>query len=153
MERVTDDLDRRLHLNTPVSSLMQLLNDVTEFARDGRTGDEPYIKEAGTTLALLLQPLAPHVSEELWESLGGDGSVLEQPWPVADGAWLVEEEIEMVVQVNGKVRGHVRLAAGAPEAAALARALEDPRIAAHLTGRSPAKVIYLPGRLLNLVVR
>jgi leucyl-tRNA synthetase len=153
IQRITDDLERRLHLNTPVSSLMQLLNDAAEFARDGRTGDEPFLKEAGTMLALLLQPLAPHVSEELWESLGGDGSVLEQPWPTPDPAWLVEEEIELVVQVNGKVRGHVRLPAGASEAAALERATADPRIASHLAGRTPAKVIYLPGRLLNLVVK
>ncbi|HEV8119431.1 MAG TPA: class I tRNA ligase family protein, partial [Candidatus Polarisedimenticolia bacterium] len=153
IQRVTDDLERRLHLNTPVSSLMELLNDTADFARDGRTGDEPYLKEAGTILALLLQPLAPHFSEELWESLGGDGSVLEQPWPTPDPVWLVEDEIELVVQVNGRVRGHVRLPAGATEAQALERAIADARIAGHLGGKTPAKVVYLPGRLLNLVVK
>jgi len=153
IQRVTHDLERRLHLNTPVSSLMELLNEATDVARQERKGDEPYLKEAGRTLALLLQPLAPHVSEALWEAMGGGASVLLETWPAADPFWLTEEEIELVVQVNGRLRGHVRVAAEAPEAEAVARARADARIAVHLEGKSVRKAIYLPGRLLNLVVQ
>src|SRR6185503_12065263 len=152
IQKVTHDLDRRLHLNTPVSSLMELLNETADVARQERAGDEPYLKEAGRTLALLLQPLAPHVSEALWEGMGGGTSVLLEPWPEADPSWLTEDEIDLVVQVNGRLRGHVRVAAEAPESDALERARADQRIAAHLEGRSVRKTIYLPGRLLNIVV-
>jgi len=153
IDRVTTDIDRRLHLNTPVSSLMELLNAVTDFVRDEREGDAPYLKEAGRTMALLLQPFAPHISEELWESLGGEASVVRQPWPAADPSWLHEDLVEVVVQVNGRLRGHVRVpaAAGETEVAALARG--DERIASHLSGKEVRKMIYLPGRLLNIVVR
>jgi leucyl-tRNA synthetase len=153
IQRVTHDLDRRLHLNTPVSSLMELLNETADVARQERAGDEPYLKEAGRTLALLLQPLAPHVSEVLWEAMGGGTSVLLEPWPEADPAWLVEDEVELVVQVNGRLRGHVRVAVDAPEEDALARARSEPRIGVHLEGKSVRKTIYLPGKLLNIVAQ
>jgi leucyl-tRNA synthetase len=151
--RVTVDIERRLHLNTPVSSLMELLNAAQEFARDPRPGDEPYLLECGRVMALLLQPFAPHVSEEIWEALGGDGSVLQQPWPEADAAWLAEDLVEVVVQVNGRLRGHLRMPADAPKADIVARARADERVAAHLEGRTVRKTIYLPGKLLNIVVQ
>jgi leucyl-tRNA synthetase len=151
--RVTVDIERRLHLNTPVSSLMELLNAAQDFARDPRPGDEPFLKECGRVMALLLQPFAPHVSEEIWEALGGDGSVLQQPWPEADADWLAEDLVEVVVQVNGRLRGHLRMPADAPEADIVARARADERVAAHLAGRTVRKTIYLPGKLLNIVVQ
>jgi leucyl-tRNA synthetase len=85
--------------------------------------------------------------------MGESTSVLLEPWPEADPSWLTEEEIDLVVQVNGRLRGHVRVAAGAPEADAVSRARADARIATHLEGKSLRKTIYLPGRLLNLVVQ
>ena len=153
IQKVTHDLDRRLHLNTPVSSLMELLNETADVARQERAGDEPYLKEAGRTLALLLQPLAPHVSEALWEGMGGGTSALLEAWPEADPFWLVEDEVELVVQVNGRLRGHVRVAADAPEADAVARARMDPRVGVHLEGKTVRKTIYLPGKLLNIVAQ
>jgi leucyl-tRNA synthetase len=153
--RVTDDIERRLHLNTPVSSLMELLNQMQEFVRDetpsGVRADTPLLAEAGRAMALLLQPLAPHISEELWARLGGEGLVLEQPWPVADPAWLLEDLVEIPVQVSGRLRGHVRAARDAGEADVVASARADRRIAAHLEGRTVRKIVYLPGRLLNIV--
>ena len=152
IERVTVDVDRRLHLNTPVSSLMELLNAIAEFLRQERDGDLPFLKEAAGSFALLLQPFAPHVSEELWEELGGEGAAVEQAWPAADPRWLSEDLVELVVQVNGRLRGHVRIGATAPETEAVARARDDARVAPHLVGRSVRKTIYLPGKLLNIVV-
>ncbi|HUD71499.1 MAG TPA: leucine--tRNA ligase [Dongiaceae bacterium] len=150
--RITVDIERRLHLNTPVSSLMELLNQMQEFVRAEAPGDAPCLREAARTKALLLQPLAPHISEELWSLLGGGDLALRQPWPAADPFWLVEEEIELVVQVNGRVRGHLRVARDLGEADAVALARADARLAAHLEGRATRKIVYLPGRLLNLVV-
>ncbi len=153
IDRITIDIDKRLHLNTPVAALMELLNTLQDFVREPAHGDDPCLKEAGRTLALLLQPFAPHISEELWSLLGGAGSVRRQPWPVADARWLREDEVEVVVQVNGRVRGRVRVPSSALEAEVLAQARADERVAAHLEGRILRKTIYLPGKLLNLVVQ
>jgi leucyl-tRNA synthetase len=153
IEKITVDIDRRLHLNTPVSSLMELLNLAQEFAKDDRPGDAAFLRECGRAMALLLQPFAPHVSEEIWEALGGSGSVLEQSWPEADPAWLQEDLIELVVQVNGRLRTHLRVAADAPEAEVVALARADERVAPHLGGVEVRRIIYLPGKLLNIVAR
>jgi leucyl-tRNA synthetase len=153
VDRVTSDIERRLHLNTPVSSVMELLNATQDFARDAGPGDDPYLKEAGMAMALLLQPLAPHISEAIWEGLGGSGQAMEQPWPAADPAWLREELVEVVVQVNGRLRGHLRVAASTGESAAVALARGDQRVETHLAGKSIRKIIYLPGKLLNIVVQ
>jgi leucyl-tRNA synthetase len=153
IDKVTVDIDRRLHLNTPVSSLMELLNAAQDFLREERPGDAAFLKECGRVMALLLQPFAPHVSEEIWEALGGAGSVLEQPWPVADPAWLQEDLVEVIVQVNGRLRGHLRVAADAPQDDVVAMARADGRVAPHLEGRAVRRIVYLPGRLLNIVVQ
>ncbi len=151
IERVTVDIERRLHLNTPVAALMELLNEVQDFARDMTVDDLPYLKEAGLTMALLLQPLAPHISEEIWGGLGGQGSALRRSWPVPSRRWLQEDQIEIPVQVNGRLRGRLLVAATLTETEALSRARAEPKVAAHLEGRSIRKIIYLPGKLLNIV--
>ncbi|HYS77438.1 MAG TPA: class I tRNA ligase family protein, partial [Candidatus Dormibacteraeota bacterium] len=152
IDRITVDIDRRLHLNTPVAALMELLNALQDFVRDEAEGDRPYVKEAGRAMALLLQPFAPHLSEELWASLGGTGSAARQPWPAALARWLVEDEVEIAVQVNGRVRGRLVVPPSLPEAEALARARADANVAAHLEGRPVRKTVYLQGKLLNIVV-
>jgi len=149
--RITVDIERRLHLNTPVSSLMELLNQMQDFVRDEGTADAPFLKEAGRTMALLLQPLAPHISEEIWALLGGEGLALQQPWPEADPAWLQEDLVEIPVQVSGRLRGHLRVALDAAETDVVALAKGDTRIATHLAGKTVRKIVYLPGRLLNIV--
>ncbi len=152
IERVTVDIEKRLHLNTPIAAAMELLNAMQEFAREASPADAPFLKEAGRTMALLLQPFAPHVSQEIWNALGGAGSVLRQPWPEADSRWLLEEEVEVVVQVNGRLRGRLRVPVSLPEEEVVARARADERVGSHLAGRELRKTIYVPGKLLNLVV-
>ncbi|HKN46939.1 MAG TPA: leucine--tRNA ligase, partial [Candidatus Polarisedimenticolia bacterium] len=152
IERVTLDIEKRLHLNTPVAAAMELLNAMQEFCRQPAGGDEPFLKEAGRTMALLLQPFAPHISEELWRALGGEGLASRQRWPEADGRWLREEDVEVVVQVNGRVRGRLRVAASLPEDELIARVRADARVGSYLAGRDIRRAIYLPGKLLNLVV-
>ena len=102
---------------------------------------------------LLLAPFAPHLAEEAWELLGHSQTLAYHPWPECDAALLVETEVEIPVQINGKVRGKVRIPAGADQATAEKIALADPKIAENLSGKQIVKVIYVPDRLLNFVVK
>ncbi len=103
-------------------------------------------------LVLMVAPLAPHLAEELWKRLGHDTSLAHGPFPVADPQYLVDDTIEFPVQVNGKVRGKITVAADADKAALEAAALADEKVQAFLDGATPKKVIVVPGRLVNLVV-
>ena len=103
-------------------------------------------------LVLMVAPLTPHVAEELWARLGHDTSLAYQPFPVADPALLVEDMVELPVQINGKVRARVTVAAGAEASAIEAAALADERVQAALGGARPEKVIVVPGRMVSIVV-
>jgi leucyl-tRNA synthetase len=120
------------------------------FVRDVEK-DAPIPRELAEQFVLLLAPLAPHLAEELWQQLGHAESLVRAPWPVADPKYLVADEIELSVQVAGKLRARVRVPADADEAAARAAALGDENVKKHLDGREPRRVIYVPGRLINLV--
>jgi leucyl-tRNA synthetase len=139
---VTDDMER-MSFNTAIARLIELNNQLVGLPAVPREVAEPFV--------LMLAPLVPHLAEELWERMGHAESLSAAPWPAADGRWLVEDTVEVVVQVSGKVRGRVALPAGADEAAARTAALADPAIAKHLEGKTVRKTIYVPGKLLNLV--
>jgi leucyl-tRNA synthetase len=115
-------------------------------------GEAWAVREAFETIARVLGPFAPHVAEELWEGLGLPPFVATAAWPEADPALLAADEALVVVQVNGKVRGKLTLPSGVEEAAVLAAARADGRIAAYLDGRPIRKVVFVPDRLLNVVV-
>ncbi|MGF1482794.1 MAG: leucine--tRNA ligase [Opitutales bacterium] len=144
IQKVTDDYEN-LRFNTVVSQLMTLSNT---FAKaDG------YTPATGRMLLQLLAPLAPHITEELWQRTGNQSSIVDAPWPVADETLLIEATVKLIFQINGKTRGHAEVPAEADQAAALAAAQGDPKIAAHLDGKQIIKVIFVPGRILNLVVK
>jgi leucyl-tRNA synthetase len=143
--KVTDDIDRRFSFHTPIAAVMELVNEVQ------RHPDDPGARFATETAVSLIQPYAPHVTEELWGVLG-DGRLWERAWPVADSALLVEDEVEVVVQVNGKVRDRLRVAATASEDELLALALASDRVRAHVDGKELRKTIVVPGKLVSLVV-
>ncbi len=103
------------------------------------------------TLVKLLNPIAPHVSEEMWERLDGEGLLADAPWPEYDAATAVEPEVTVVVQVAGKLRARLTMQAGASEQKVLDTALAHPKVKAALDGSKPSKVIYVPDRLINLV--
>ena len=145
--KVTDDIERRFFFHTPIAAVMELVNDVQ------RTPDDPAARFATETAVSLIQPYAPHVAEELWGVLSAGGSRLwETPWPVADPALLEVAEVEVVVQVNGKLRDRLHVSAGTAEDHLVAAALASERVRVHLDGRDVRKTIVVRDRLVNFVV-
>jgi leucyl-tRNA synthetase len=142
--RVTDDIERRFVFNTPVAAVMELLNELT------RVPDDPAARFAAETAVLLLQPYAPHVTAELWEVLG-HSRVWEVPWPAYDESMLQRDTVELVVQVNGKVRDRIQVPAGLPEDELIALARASEKVQSHLNG-DEQRVIVVPDKLVNLVV-
>jgi leucyl-tRNA synthetase len=150
---VTDDLGPRMHLNTPVAAIMELLNLATPLVQADvmGTGEAFAVREAFETIARILSPFAPHIAEELWEGLGFPPFVATTAWPTASPALLVQDDVLLVVQVNGKVRGKLTVPAGLSEEAAIAAARADAKVAAHLDGQTIRKTVFVPDRLLNMV--
>ncbi|HWB15351.1 MAG TPA: leucine--tRNA ligase [Vicinamibacterales bacterium] len=169
IDRVTRSIDPRMHLNTAVSALMELVNEAYTYcdrigvkiaARDdapavslARPQSAAVLREMLEALVRLLSPFTPHMAEELWERLGHAGGIVAAGWPSFDEAAAREEAVEIPVQVNGKLRGRVTLAADADQAAIEAAALAAPSIASHLEGQDIVKVVVANGRLVNIVVK
>jgi leucyl-tRNA synthetase len=150
IQRVTTDLDE-FQFNTMVAALIEYVNELMK-QREGDIARTPEWREAIETLVLLMAPSTPYVAEELWERLGNPYSVHQQTWPEYDPALTVANEVEVVVQVNGKLRDRLMLPVDLDENAARAAVLAQPKIAEAIAGREPRKVIYVPGRLVNIVV-
>ncbi len=146
IKRVTEDIES-LGFNTAIAALMEALNGLRALPLDGEIG-----REAAETLVLLIAPFAPHLAEELWERLGEPYSVHQQPWPQWDEAWIAEETITLVVQVNGRVRDRIQVPADIDDESARALALSSEAVRRHLNGREPKRVIIVPGKLVNVVV-
>jgi leucyl-tRNA synthetase len=137
---------------------MELVNALHEFDRASLDGSglaerRALLREAVETTLRLLGPAAPHLAEELWAVLGHEESLVATGWPVADPAALVRDEVELVVQVDGRVRGRVTVETGAGEPEIRALALADGRVQPWLAGRAVARVVVVPGRLVNIVTR
>jgi len=143
IDGVRDDYTN-LRNNTAAAKLIEYTNHLTKAGVSARAALEP--------LVLMVAPLAPHLAEELWQRLGHGDSLAHGPFPLADPRYLVADTVEYPVQVNGKVRGHVTVAADADRGAAEAAALADEKVLAFLAGATPKKVIVVPGRLVNIVI-
>jgi leucyl-tRNA synthetase len=173
IKRVTADLDPRVHLNTSVSALMELVNALygftEEHTREGlagrrrvaaaaRAADEraetlAVIGESVEALVLMLAPFTPHIAEELWEELGHAGGLHAAPWPSFDAAIARASEMVVPVQVNGKVRSRLTVAADVSELELQAIALADPAVRAHTDGKTVGQVIVAKGKLVSIVAR
>ncbi|MBM3267735.1 MAG: leucine--tRNA ligase [Candidatus Sericytochromatia bacterium] len=151
-KKVTDDLEREFGFNTSISHIMVLSNSLGEYLRTPAPQAE-YAREAAERLVLLLAPFAPHVAEELWRELGHASYVAFAPWPTYDTEALRTDEIELAVQVNGKVRGRIRVPAEADQKKIEVAALADEETRPHLDGKQVVKVIIVPGRLVNIVAK
>jgi leucyl-tRNA synthetase len=144
---VTADVER-FHFNTALAALMELVNEIYRVGE----ADERVRSFATATVASLLFPFAPHLATEVYERVTGK-RVWEEPWPAADPAFLERETVRLVVQVNGKVRDSIEVAAGTAEDEIKRAALERPNVQRHLDGREVVREVVVPGRLVNFVIR
>ena len=153
--KITQDFEGRWHFNTCVAAIMELVNELQDADAQLTAGEipAPVVRELLQTLVLLLAPFAPFLAAELWEELGGEGSVLRAPWPKSDPGLAKEDEIEIPVQINGKLTAVVRVAAGADAKTIETAALADEKVRARTAGKNIVKVIVVPGRAVNLVVK
>ena len=145
------DLDR-FKFNTAIASMMELTNHLNRVWADGSVSPEMWA-ESVEKLLLMLAPMAPHLTEELWERAGRGYSIHQQPFPSWDEDLAADEVFTLVVQVNGKVRDKLEVPVGIPEAEAQELAMASPRVQSFLDGKSVNKTVYVPGRLLNVVVQ
>jgi leucyl-tRNA synthetase len=150
LEAVTRDFEH-FSFNTIVSGLMELLNEMTTAKNEGAFGTEAW-QEAESIYLRMLAPVCPHIAEELWMKTGHDYSIHTQAWPEVDKAATKEEEITLIVQVNGKLRDRLTVPVDIGEEAAKAAALGSENVQAFIGDKSPKKVIYVPGRLVNIVI-
>jgi leucyl-tRNA synthetase len=148
--KVADDIGRRRNFNTAIAAVMELLNAIGRFDDQSQQG-RAVRHEALEVATLGLSPIIPHVTHVLWQSLGHKTPLVDERWPQADSTALVQDSIEIVVQVNGKLRGRVRVASDADQAAARQAALEDEHIR-KFVDKAVRKVIFVPGKLINIVV-
>ncbi|MFM7321823.1 MAG: class I tRNA ligase family protein, partial [Armatimonadota bacterium] len=147
--KVSEAIDN-LRFNTAVSGLMILLDHMRKFVSAGGAA-HPAAREAADGLVRLLAPMAPHIADELHARLGGSAPLYRGPWPIADPELAAEDEVEVVVQVNGKLRDRLAMPAGSDAATMEAAALALAKIAAEITGKTVRKVVVVPGRLVNIV--
>ena len=156
---MTQDFQGRWHFNTSIAALMELVNTINAAPgiEQGTPGEQelpaPLRRELARDLILLLAPFAPYLAHELWETLGEKGNLLRAPWPKYDPALAKEDEIEIPVQINGKLRSRLLVPAGANEEFVRERALADEKVRAAMNGKQVAKIILVPGKLVNIVIR
>jgi leucyl-tRNA synthetase len=153
--KITQDFSGRWHFNTSIASIMILVNEISavEQSMDDDRVSKPVIVHVFEALIQMLAPFAPFLAAELWQEINGKGVVFRTTWPVANPYWVQEEEIEIPVQVNGKLVNVVKVPAGSDDAAVKAAAMSDARVMARIEGKTVVKVIVVPGKLVNLVVR
>ena len=151
IKKVTEDIRDRFMFNTAVSSIMELVNAIYTF--QDKELNAGLARETARDLLLMLAPFAPHITEELWSRLFAAGSVHQQKWPSYDEEALKVDEVEIVLQINGKVRGRIMLPAGADRAAMEQAAKENARVQELTAGKTIVKVIGVPKKLVNIVVK
>ncbi len=152
IERVSADIED-FRFNTMLAALMEYTNYLTKLRESGAEVDAAAWYEAMESFVLMLAPVVPHIAEELWQRLGKPYSVHTQRWPSFDSGLATEEQVEIAVQVNGKLRDRLTLLSDAPEDVARERAMASERVAAQVAGKEIVRVIYVPNRLLNIVVK
>ncbi|HQE22877.1 MAG TPA: class I tRNA ligase family protein, partial [Syntrophomonadaceae bacterium] len=152
IKKVTDDIETRFNFNTAISAIMELTNAINAY-RDQEEQDLCVLKEAVQTLLVLLCPFSPHITEELWSIMGYQTSIHLQSWPAYDPEALVQDEIEIVLQISGKVRDRIMVPAQASEDDLRAIALDNPKIKELTKGQNIVKIIVVPGKLVNVVAK
>lgn len=160
LQKVTDDLGRRQTFNTAIAAVMELVNTVTRFQEDQDLGgdtetarlNQAVVHEAFEIVLLSLSPIVPHFCHALWQHLGHQDAIVNQAWPEADGTALIQDEVQVVIQVNGKLRGKLDVPKDTDKAALEALAMNDHNVQKHIDGLNIRKVIVVPNKLINIVV-
>lgn len=157
--KVTEDIERRFHFNTAISAVMELINEIMAYLNQYGTpeidqhGDWAVLREAMEAVLILLFPMVPHIADELWHLLGHQGTIGLGPWPAADPEVARADTVDIVIQVNGKLRSQLRVAQSADKEIIEYMALDDPKVKRYTEGKAVQKIIHVPGRLINIVVR
>ncbi len=155
IRKASDDIGRRTTFNTAIAAVMELSNTLGRFTHEADAADPDNLavaREAMETCVLLLAPITPHLCHALWQHLGHDAPAIDAPWPVLDESALARDSIELVVQVNGKLRARLQAPAEADKAAVEQLAMADDNVKRHIDGKTVRKVIVVPGKLVNIVV-
>lgn len=152
IKRVTDDIATRFQFNTAISAIMEMVNALTEYL-DGSAVNPAVVHEAGENLVLLLAPFVPHIAEELWQELGHTQSVHKESWPAYSPEALIKDTVEIVVQINGKIKARLDVPANATQAELIAIAEQHPAFPEWTGGKAVVKQVAIPGKLVNLVVK
>jgi leucyl-tRNA synthetase len=148
--KVSDDVGRRHTFNTAIAAVMELINELSKFDDDSEQG-RAVVREAIEGIVIMLSPMVPHITQQLWNELGHDELLADIAWPECDESAMVRDEIELVLQVNGKLRSRINVAADADNESIEAQALADDKIQTNIEGMTVRKVIVVPGRLVNIV--
>jgi len=150
VKKVGDDIGRRYTFNTAIAAVMELTNEISKFKDESDNG-HAVMQEALDAMVLMLSPIVPHFSHAMWQSLGHETAVIDEAWPEADESALVQDSIELMVQVNGKLRSKIKVAADADNETIEAIAQSDSNVQTHIEGKTVRKIIVVPGRLVNIV--
>ena len=153
IKKITEDLDGRFNFNTAISTVMELVNAMYQYKDKHETINADLAQELEEKLLLLLAPFTPHITEELWHEIGRDGSIHQQDWPTYEEAALAVDEIELAVQVNGKVRDKVTVPVGIDKDELQALAMASPKVQEFTNGKTVVKVIVIPNKIVNIVVK
>ena len=151
LAKVSDDVGRRYTFNTAIAANMELLNTLARFADDSDQG-RAVMQEALDAVVLMLSPIVPHITHELWQQLGHEQAVVDCAWPLVDEAALVQASIALVVQVNGKVRGRINVSPDASREIIEAAVMDEENVQKHIADKTVRKIIVVPGKLVNVVV-
>jgi leucyl-tRNA synthetase len=151
IKKVSDDIERRLQMNTAIAAVMELINAVSKFTPQNES-DRSVVQQALETACLLLSPVVPHICTVLWQELGHTTDIIDAAWPVADESAMVQDEIQYIVQVNGKLRDRIQVAADADKETIEQLAQASESVQRHIEGKTVRKIIVVPGRLVNIVV-
>ena len=150
--KVGDDIGRRFTFNTAIASVMELMNSLIKFKDDSAQG-RAVMQESLQAIVLMLSPIVPHITDRLWEALGGNGALIDHTWPKTDESALVKDSLQIIVQVNGKLRSRIEVMASASKDEIEATAITDENVMKFTDGKQVVKVIVVPGKLVNIVVK
>ncbi|WP_053956988.1 leucine--tRNA ligase [Inediibacterium massiliense] len=153
IKRVTEDIEERFNFNTAISAIMELVNEIYKYKELGESCNKPLLRQGLETIIILLSPFAPHMTEELWQNIGNNVSVHEQMWPTYDVGATLKDQVEMVIQINGKVRDKIEVSSNATKEELEKEALSNEKISALIEGKTLIKVIVVPKKLVNIVIK